>query len=72
VTCSAQYSGKVIFGKLNVDENPSVSERFWVEDIPTIMIFKNGNMVDSIVGAYPRSYIESKIKAQMQQQNVQD
>lgn len=62
---AGEYNGKVTFGKLNVDENPSVSEQFQVEGIPTIMIFKDGNMVDSMAGAYPKSFIESKIKTQI-------
>jgi thioredoxin len=62
---AGEYQGRVTFGKLNVDENPAVSAQFQVEGIPTIMIFKNGNIVDSIVSAYPRSFIETKIKALM-------
>jgi thioredoxin len=60
-----EHSGKVTFAKLNVDENPVVPSQFQIEGIPTILIFKNGSMVDAIVGAAAKDFIESKIKAQM-------
>jgi thioredoxin 1 len=58
-----QYAGKVAFGKLNVDENPQVSQSFGVQSIPTILVFKNGRPVDGVVGAVPKSQIESKFVA---------
>lgn len=60
---ASQYSGRVAFGKLNVDENPMVAAMFGIESIPTIMIFKNGKPVDGVVGAAPKSHIEEKIRA---------
>ena len=57
-----EYAGRVTFGKLNVDENPLVSNRFQVRSIPTILIFKNGRAVDGVVGAMPKAFFESKIK----------
>lgn len=59
---ASEYSGRVIFGKLNVDENPEVSNRFGVQSIPTILVFKNGKQVDGLVGAVPKPTIESKFK----------
>lgn len=56
-----EYSGRVAFGKLNVDENPLTSEEFQVESIPTLLIFRNGEAVDGIIGAVPRNQLESKI-----------
>ncbi len=56
------YSGKVAFGKLNVDENPMTAGEFQVQSIPTILIFRNGQPVDGVLGAVPRSILESKIK----------
>ena len=44
------YDGKVTVGKLNVDENPSTSARFSIRGIPTILIFKGGEIVESVVG----------------------
>jgi thioredoxin 1 len=61
------YSGKVFFGKLNVDENPLTSNMFQVKSIPTILIFKDGKAVDGIIGVVPRSQIESKLKLFMAQ-----
>jgi thioredoxin 1 len=60
-----EYSGRVAFGKLNVDENPLTSGEFQVESIPTLLIFRNGEAVDGIVGAVPRHQLEAKIKSQL-------
>ena len=57
-----QYSGKVVFGKVNVDENQSIAQRYSVQGIPTLLIFKNSQVIDRLVGAVPKAYIESKIK----------
>jgi thioredoxin 1 len=57
-----EYSGKVVFGKLNVDENPRVAGSFGIQSIPTMMVFKNGKAVDVVVGAIPKGAIESKLK----------
>jgi thioredoxin 1 len=58
---ASQYSRRVVFGKLNVDENPSTAIRYGIMSIPTLLFFKNGSLVDSIIGAVPRSYIEQKL-----------
>lgn len=60
-----EYVGKVAFGKLDVDENQSTAMRFNTMSIPTLLILKNGKEIDRIIGAYPREYIESKIKSHM-------
>ncbi len=60
-----EYAGRVVFGKLNVDENPLTSGEFEVQSIPTLLIFRNGEAVDGIVGAVPKYQIESKIKAHL-------
>jgi thioredoxin 1 len=60
-----EYSGRVAFGKLNVDENPLTSSEFQVESIPTLLIFRDGEPVDGIIGAAPKYEIESKLKAQL-------
>ena len=59
---AAQYSGKVTFGKMNVDENQTVSSSFGVMSIPTIIIFNHGKEVERLVGAYPKAHIEAMIK----------
>jgi len=60
-----EYSGRVAFGKLNVDENPLTSNEFEVQSIPTLLIFRDGQPVDGIIGAVPKYQIESKLKAQL-------
>jgi len=57
-----EYAGKVVFGKLNVDENPKVATEFAIMAIPTLFIFKNGEPVDVIQGALPKQYLEAKVK----------
>jgi thioredoxin 1 len=57
-----EYAGKVVFGKLNVDENPRVAMDFAIMAIPTMFIFKNGDPVDVIQGALPKPYLEAKVK----------
>ena len=60
-----EYTGRVAFGKLNVDENPLTSNEFQVQNIPTLLIFRDGQPVDGIIGAAPKYQIESKLKAQL-------
>jgi len=55
------YAGKILFGKLNVDENQEVATEYQIMSIPTLLVFKNGNLVDRIVGAMPRQALEPKI-----------
>jgi thioredoxin 1 len=60
-----EYSGRVAFGKVNVDENQKISASFGIQSIPTLMIFKSGRPVDVIIGAVPRAQIEIKLKQQL-------
>jgi len=55
------YAGKILFGKLNVDENPEVAMEYQIMSIPTLLVFKNGILVDRIIGAMPRQMLEPKI-----------
>ncbi len=59
---AAEYAGRVTFGKMNVDENRMVPTSFAVMSIPTIVIFRHGQVVERIVGAYPKTHIETIIK----------
>ena len=54
-------SGKILFGKLNVDENPDVTCEYNIMSIPTLLVFKDGKLVDRIVGAMPRPMLEERI-----------
>ncbi len=62
---SQEYDGKAVIGKVNVDDNPGVSQQFGVRNIPTILFFKNGEVVDKQVGAVPKAALEEKLKAHM-------
>ncbi len=57
-----EYSGRVVFAKLNTDENPSLAGRFGITGIPTLMFFKNGRAVDKIVGALPKAELKRWIE----------
>lgn len=52
------YDGKMVVTKMNVDDNPSVAQRYGVTSIPTLMIFKGGQVVDRAIGALPRSELQ--------------
>jgi thioredoxin 1 len=62
---AGDYEGKAIVGKLNVDENPNVTARFGVRNIPTLLVFKKGQIVDKQIGAVPKSVLSSKLEAQV-------
>ncbi len=55
------YAGRILFGKLNVDENQQVATQYQIMSIPTLLVFKNGKLVDRIVGAMPRQTLEPKV-----------
>ena len=56
------YNGKAKFVKVNVDNNPVVSQQFRVSSIPTVLIFKNGSTVDKMVGFRPKSAVKDLIE----------
>lgn len=58
---AGEYAGKLKVGKLNVDENPEVSQNYNVMSIPTLLIFKNGQPVKSVIGAQSRENIKKAI-----------
>lgn len=58
-----EYDGKAVIGKVDVDQNPSVSAKFGVRNIPTILFIKNGEVVDKSVGAVPKAQLASKLDA---------
>jgi thioredoxin 1 len=57
-----KYNGKVSFKKLNIDENPSTPIQYGVKGIPTLILFKNGQIVDQIIGAVPKEKIEAVLQ----------
>jgi len=56
------YAGKVVFGKLHVDENSETATKYCVTGIPTLLFFKDGKLVGQIIGAVPRQQIEQRLK----------
>lgn len=59
---SKDYRGKVVFGKLNTDENMGIASKFGIMSIPTLLFFKSGKLVDRLIGAVPREHIEERLK----------
>jgi thioredoxin 1 len=62
---SKEYEGKFVIGKVNVDHNPNISMEFGIRNIPTILFFKNGQVVDKQVGAVPKAQLAAKLNAQL-------
>jgi thioredoxin 1 len=63
---SKEYEGKVKVGKVDVDNNPKTSMTYGIRSIPTLLIFKDGKIVDQIVGAVPKQAMAQKLDAQLQ------
>ncbi|MFO7301254.1 MAG: thioredoxin [Acidobacteriota bacterium] len=55
------YAGRVVVGKLNVDDNPSVTQKYFVRGIPTVMLFKNGEVVDQVVGLVDKGTLKQMV-----------
>lgn len=62
---AGEYDGKAKVGKVNVDHNPQVSVKYGIRSIPALLIFKNGEVVDQIIGAVPKTHITKQLDAQL-------
>jgi thioredoxin 1 len=62
---SKEYEGRAVIGKVDVDSNSAISAQFGIRNIPTILYFKNGQVVDKQVGVVPKAALASKLEAQM-------
>ncbi len=62
---AGDYEGKAVVGKMDVDSNPNTSMRFGIRSIPTLLVFKNGEVVDKQVGAVGKNVLAQKLDAQM-------
>lgn len=62
---AGELAGKAKVGKINVDESPELASQFDVASIPTLLIFKNGAVVDQMVGALPKPKLLERLKAQL-------
>jgi thioredoxin 2 len=60
---ASEYAGRVKITKLNVDENPEIASQYGIQSIPTMLVFKNGQKVDQLVGALPKGQIEGHLKS---------
>lgn len=60
-----EYEGKAVIGKVNVDNNPQISMQFGIRNIPALLYFKNGEVVDKQVGAVPKSVLAEKLNNQL-------
>jgi len=63
---AGEYQGKAKVGKVDVDNNPNISTTYGIRSIPTILIFKDGKIVDQIIGAVPKQALAQKLDAQLQ------
>ena len=61
-----EYAGRILIGKLNVDENPRTAECFQVFSIPTMLIMKNGEEIDRIVGCVQKKYIDAALRKHLE------
>lgn len=59
---SNEYNGRAVVGKLDVDSNPGVTAKYGIRNIPTLLFFKNGDVVDKQVGVSPKSVIAGKLE----------
>ncbi len=62
---SNEYDGKVVIGKVDVDSNPEVSLKFGIRNIPALLFFKDGEIVDKQIGAVPKSVLAEKLDKQL-------
>jgi len=58
-----EMQGQIVFGKLNVDENQQTSMKYQIMAIPTLLVFKNGNLTDKLVGAHPKEELKKKLES---------
>ena len=62
---ATELEGKVVVGKVNVDTNSETAQTYGIRSIPTLLVFRNGELVDKLVGAVPKSQLFEKLEAHM-------
>ncbi|WP_226390599.1 thioredoxin [Penaeicola halotolerans] len=62
---AGEYGDKAIIGKVDVDANPNTAAKFGIRSIPTLLFFKNGEVVDKQIGAVPKNVLTQKLDAQL-------
>ncbi|MEI6651204.1 MAG: thioredoxin [Chlorobiaceae bacterium] len=60
---ASDYDGKAVIAKVNVDDNPNTAAKYGIRSIPSLLIFKNGEVVDQMLGALPKNKIAEKLDA---------
>jgi thioredoxin 1 len=60
-----EYDGKAVVAKVDVDSNPVIAAKYGIRSIPTLLFFKNGEIVDKQIGAVPKSILAKKLEAQL-------
>ncbi len=63
---AGEYEGRAIIAKMDVDQNAQIPAKFGIRSIPTLMVFKNGQMIDKVIGAVPKNVLEQKLQAAME------
>lgn len=63
---AGEFEGKAKIGKVDVDSNPETSTKYGIRSIPSLLIFKDGEVVDQIVGAVPKAQLKKQLEAQIQ------
>ena len=61
-----EYHGKLVVGKVNVDENPNISRQFGISSIPTLILFKRGQAVNNIIGSVSKSRIDEMVRMHLE------
>ncbi len=59
---ASEYEGKAKVGKVNIDDFPSIAQRYHINSIPTVLIFKGGEPVNQVMGAVPKKHLEDMLK----------
>ena len=67
---AGEYEGRAIVAKMDVDQNSNIPQKFGIRSIPTLMVFKNGQLVDKVIGAVPRNVLEQKLQAALEPTTV--
>ncbi|QHW00710.1 MULTISPECIES: thioredoxin [Spirosoma] len=67
---AGEYEGRAVVAKMDVDQNAQIPAKFGIRSIPTLMVFKNGQLVDKVIGAVPRNVLEQKLQAALEPTTV--